>query len=257
MNRKKLAALLLAAVTGCGAFTGCSKKIAVDNGSEESATEAETTIMNPDSYQDIVMSDIDSAEESTEPLTYAELGEFVTPNAEDIDSDLGSYREATDGVKLYFNDDEFPKELLLTLDQYFTAFANNDYTLYTRCVYPDYLEKMNAYLEKEYQYDMKHSFATQCTNLATTANGPFKVTRIKMNVPKQYVEGEDNLEAYFKNFTDILGEGYYEQLKKDADKIYDGEFYLMAEDRMGNEQVLISAYEIICVEKDGRYYVFG
>ena len=252
MNKRKLAALILAAVMGCGIFTGCSKKIAVDNDAE-----TETTRVNPDSYQDVVMGDIESAEKSTEPLTYSDIGDFVTPAAEDLDGDLGSYREAADGVKLYFNDDEFPKELMLTLDQYFTSFAENDYTMYTRCVYPDYLDKMDEYLEKKYQYDMKKSFATQCTNLATTANGPFKVTRIKMDVPKQNVEGEDNLEAYFKNFTDILGEGYYEQLTKDADKIYDGEFYLMAEDRMGSEKVLISAYEIVCVQKDGRYYIFG
>ena len=39
--------------------------------------------------------------------------------------------------------------------------------------------------------------------------------------------------------------------------IYDGEFFVMAENRLGTEQMLISAYEIVFVEKDGRFYVFG
>lgn len=257
MNKMKLTALLLTAVMGCGIFAGCSKKLTVDSTDEDEVSETETTIMDAEAYQNVVISDIDSAERSDKPLEFEPVGKPVTPDADALDSDLGTYRESAGGVKLYFDEADFPEELMLTLEQYFESFANSDYTLYTRCAYPDYLDKMSEYLEKEYQYDMKKSFAAQCTNLATTANGNFKVTRIKMDVPQQYNEGKDNLEAYFDNFTDILGEGYYEKLKQDVDNIYDGEFYLMAENNTGNEKVLISAYEIVCAEKDGRYYIFG
>ncbi|MBR1824378.1 MAG: hypothetical protein IJ779_09125 [Ruminococcus sp.] len=263
MNKMKLTALLLSAVMGCGFLTGCGdKKITVSSTSESSEaetseTQEDTTRMDDSDYKEIVLKDIEFAERSDEPLEFGELGEEVTPNAEDQDGDLGSYRESSDGTKLYFNDDEFPAELVQTLEKYFISFAESDFTMYTRCAYPDYLDRMDKYLQDEYGYDIKNSFATQCSGLATTTNGKFKISRIKIDVPAQYQEDKDNLEAYFENFTDILGDDYYEKLKKDVDNIYDGEFYVMAEDRMGNETLLISAYEIVFVEKDGRYYVFG
>ena len=266
MNKMKLTALLLTAVIGCAFSAGCSdKKITVNStseGSEISDNSAENSVeestqMDFDSYQEIVMKDIESAERSDEPLEFTELGDEITPAADDKDGDLGSYRESAYGTKLYFNEDEFPSELMQTLEQYFISFSENDYTKYTRCTYPDYLDKMDEYLKKELQYDTKTSFATQCSNLATTTNGKFKISRLKLDTPQQYQEDKDNLEAYFENVKDMLGEDYYEQLKKDTDKIYDGEFYVMAEDRMGKESLLVSAYEIVLVEKDGRYYVFG
>lgn len=259
MNKMKLTALLLAAAMGCGVFTACGSKKSGSTSSEVSSDkEAVTEEFDSESYNDSIMKDIEKAEVSDEPLTLGSVGKEVTPKEEDDDGDLGSYRETDKGTKLYYSSEAFPDELMLTLEQYFNSFANADYTTYSRCAYPDYLEKMEAYLQKEHGYDMKTSFATQCTNLANNMGGKFKVTRIKMDVPQQYDEEKDNLHAYFDNFTDILGEGYYDKLVGEVDNVYDGEFYVMAEGgRSGSEKLLISAYEIIFVEKDGRYYVFG
>jgi len=258
----KLTALLLAAAMGCGVFTACGSKKNNSSSSEvssdsEAETEAETEAFDTESYKDIIMKDIEKAEASDEPLELGSIGEVVTPDEKDDDGDLGEYRVSDSGTKLYFNSEDFPDALMLTLEQYFNSFANNDYTAYSRCAYPDYVEKMEAYLQKEHGYDMKTSFAAQCTNLANNMNGKFKVTRIKMDVPAQYDETKDNLVGYFENFADILGEDYYENLLKEVDKVYDGEFYVMAEGHSGTESLLISAYEIVFVEKDGRYYVFG
>jgi len=261
MNKVKFTAIVLAAILGCGMLTGCSVKMEdssqTDASSAETATEAETTRMDVDSYNDHVLDDIKTAERSDEPLEFAPLGDTITPDANDIDGDLGSYRESVRGTKLYFDEKEFPPELMETLEQYFISFAENDYTMYTRCAYPDYLDKMEVFLSKEHGYDLKTSFASQCSNLATTTNGSFKVTRLKMDAAPQYDESKDNLTAYFERFKDILGDGYYDKLKKEVDNIYDGEFFVMAENRLGTEQMLISAYEIVFVEKDGRFYVFG
>ena len=264
MNNKKITALLLAAAMGCAVFTSCGDKkdksgsdSSSASSSEVSDAEKETETFDSDNYNDKIIKDLESAEASDEPLSYGSLGETITPAEDDDDSELGSYRVSDSGIKLYFDETEFPEELMLTLEQYFNSFANVDYNTYSRCSYPDYTEKMQVYLKKEFGYDMKNSFAAQCTNLANTMNGNFEITRIRLDVPPQYDETKDNLEAYFENFTDILGENYYEELRKGADKIYDGEFYVMAKGHSGTEQLLVSAYEIVMVEKDGRYYIFG
>lgn len=261
MNKMKLTALLLAAAMGCGVFTACGskkdKKSSSASSEASSDKEAETESFDTESYNDIIMNDIEKAESSDEAPSLGSLGDVVTPDEDDDEADLGEYRISDTGVKLYFDNTAFPEGLMLTLEKYFNSFATADYTTYSSCVYPDYLEKMEAYLQKEHNYDMKTSFAAQCTNLANNMNGKFKLTRIKMDVPERYDDSKDNLTAYFENFTDILGEDYYKNLTKEVDKVYDGEFYVMAEDQNGTENLLISAYEIVFVKKDGRYYVFG
>lgn len=261
MDKNKLTALLLAAAMSCGIFTACGDKNGKGSSDSSETTSAvseeEAATFDSESYKDIIMKDIEKAKESDKPLKFGTLGDLVTPDKDNEEADLGSYYSTENGIKLYFDKADFPEELMLTLEQYFCAFANADYTTYSRCVYPGYMEKMNEYLKKDFEYDIKESFAIQCSNLANITNGKFNVTRIKMDVPQQYDESKDNLEAYFERFTEILGEGYYEKLKKDVDKVYDGEFYVMGENRLGTESLLVSAYEIVMVEKDGRYYVFG
>lgn len=266
MNKKIITAILAAAMC-CGILTSCGDK--TEKGSSASGTSSEassdaektsdsdTEEFDKDAYIEKIKTDIDKAEPSDEPLEYGSIGKEEKPDEDADDADLGDYSTGDSGVKFYYDKSAFPDELMLTLEQYFHSFENADYTTYTRCSYPDYLEKMEEYLQKEYGYAMKDSFTTQCANLAGIANGEFKVTRIKVDVPQQYDPDKENLEAYFENFVDIFGEDYYEKLSKEADKVYDGEFYVMAENSTGAEQILVSAYEIVFVEKDGRFYVFG
>lgn len=262
MNKMKLTALLLAAAMGCGIFTACGdkKEKGGDSSSSSSVADessAETATYDAEGYKDIIMENIEKADNSDEPFKFGALSDVVTPPEDDDEADLGQYRQSESGVKYYFSETDYPADLMQTLEQYFTSFAEADYTAYSRCIYPEYRDKMDEFLKNDYEYDLKESFALQCTNLANTMNGKYSVTRLKMEVPAQYDESKDNLEAYFERFSEILGEDYYEKLVKDVDKVYDGEFYVMAKDRLGNESLLISAFEIVFVEKDGRYYVFG
>ena len=89
------------------------------------------------------------------------LSELVVPSADSDEANLGSYYLCDDGVKLYFNKDEFPEELALTFKKYFLSFGNNDYDTYLSCLYPSYAEEMEKYLQKEYSYDLKTSFSKQ------------------------------------------------------------------------------------------------
>ena len=66
-----------------------------------------------------------------------------------------------------------------------------------------------------------------------------------------------NIENFFGNYTDALGSDYYENLKKETDKIYDMDFYIMMKTEDGSEKLLVGDYEIIFAEKDGRFYTFG
>jgi hypothetical protein len=269
MNKLKLTALLLGTVMCFGTFAGCENKKndesdssavsdeSEDNASENEDTESETEAFDREGYNEKIMERIEKAKVADKAPVLGKIGKTVTPAGDEKEAELGAYHESDSGVKFYYNEEEFPEELMLTLEAYFNSFADADYTAYTSCAYPEYVEKMDEYLKKEFEYDMKTSFGTNCTNLAENMKGEFKVTRIKMDVPQQYEEDKDNLEAYFESFSDVLGEGYYEKLKKEVDKIYDGEFYIMASDEHGDESLLVSAYEIVFAEKDGRYYVFG
>ncbi len=280
MNKVRIASLLLSAVMCCSGFVSCDSKKNesssetpissetvknndnyIQNGMNALFEQEEEGAFDSDSCAARVLETLESSEKSDEPLTFGSIGEAVSPKEDDLDADLGDYRESENGIKLYFNEDEFPKELVQTLEQYFISLENADYSLYTRCVYPDYLEKMEAFLKKDYSYDMKTSFSNQCANLASIMNGSFRVSRIKIEPAEQYNAETPNLDMYFQNLEGLFGleQGkYYEETKNNSDNIYDAQFYVMAQGKdEETESLLVSGYEIVFVEKDGRYYIFG
>lgn len=116
---------------------------------------------------------------------------------------------------------------------------------------------MNKYLEEDFDHDLKTSFASQCASLADNVNGDFIVTRIKVEPAPQFEEGKDNIESYFSMLDDSFNKDYYSEVKAEADKFYDALFYVMVQDAYGDESLIISEYEIVFAEKDGRYYLFG
>ena len=279
MNKIRIASLLLTAVMSCQMLVSCgsqkekSPDINTGSSSSESSEDAPEHGMHPsfeqgnddtydsDACAERVLAELTDDERSDEPLSFAMLGDIVSPSAEDQDGDLGDYRETENGVKLYFEEDQFPKELMLTLEQYFLAIENADYSLYTRCTYPDYFDRMTNFLQTNYNYDMKTSFSKQCANLASLMNGSFKITRIKVEPAIEYQEGVDNLETYFGNLEslfEIEDGSFYDDIKKNCDNIYDATFYVMAKGKdEDHEDLIVSGYEIVFVEKDGRYYIFG
>lgn len=176
-------------------------------------------------------------------------GEFVTDPSE---PELGEYTVNENGRKLYYDPEEYDASLVEALEQYFVAFSERDYDTYLAMAQSDYVEKMQAYLEKDFGYDLKTSFETQCDNLEENAGGEFTVTRIKVEKPEA-----DGTESYLKDLGEIFEDDtFYDTVVANTDKLHDVIFYIMAESG-GEETLLISEFEIIFAEKDGKYYMFG
>ena len=175
----------------------------------------------------------------------------IEPDTGSEEYDLGSYYVSPSGIKLYFEPEEFPPELVLTLEKYFRSYAENDYDTYTSCVYPSYVEEMNKFLEKDYGYGLEKSFSNQCDSLNARMKGDFTITRIRL---ENY---EGDLAKFFESPSSCFGKDYYSEISGEVGKFYDAMFFIMAEDHDGHESSLISEYEIVFAEKDGKYYIFG
>ena len=142
MKITKITALISAAMLCFGTAAACkdkdSKKSSSSSQSESQPTLSENlsdTINQSVSgdnydksvYYDTVMQRVDGDEDSSEPFEFGKIGELVEPD-ESVpeEADLGSYHLSDDGVKLYYEEDEFPDELVLTLKEYFQAFSRSD-----------------------------------------------------------------------------------------------------------------------------------
>lgn len=184
-----------------------------------------------------------------------EVGEIITPDEKDKDYNLGEYRYSPDGTKLYFNDADYPKELILTLEKYFRSLAENDFEKFKSCLYPSYVDEMTAFLEKNYSYGLDKSFANQRENLTEKAGGEFKITRLRAE--KTADNTDDIVQEFFTSFNEIFEKDFYTEVKNDVDNFYYMTFYVMAENFENTEILLLSEYEIVFAEKDGVYYTFG
>ena len=184
-----------------------------------------------------------------------ELGEIITPDENDRDYDLGDYRYSHDGTKLYFNDDEYPKELILTLEKYFISFADNDFEKFKSCLYPAYIDNMTAFLEENYSYGLEESFKNQRESLTLKAGDDFKITRLR--IEKTDGDSTEFIEDFFASFDESFEKDFYDEVKNSTDNLYHITFYVMAENSEKEEVLLLSGYEIVVAEKDGVYYTFG
>lgn len=188
-------------------------------------------------------------------VAVGELGEIITPDENDKDYDLGEYRYSHDGTKLYFNDDEYPKELILTLEKYFESLAENDFEKFKSCLYPAYIDEMTAFLEENYSYGLDKSFQNQRENLTQKMGGDFKITRLRAE--KTAENTDETIEEFFTSFNETFEKDFYTEVKNDVDNFYHMTFYVMAENSENEEILLLSEYEIIFAEKDGVYYTLG
>ena len=278
------AAMCLMTAASCEHKSSSSQAAATAGGEETTAAEVQTdaaeatTEKSQDEAAEDIYQSIKDAQVSNDKPDTGTAGDLITPGEDDEEAKLGDYRVCEDGIKIYYDESEYPQELVLTLKEYFKSFAACSYTDYTKCVYPSYLEKMDAYLQKEYGYDLRKSFAKQCAGLESKSGGKYTISRVKIEphgksaaeeaatmeteegVVVQPVTENDpvkNIENFFGNYTDALGSDYYENLKKETDKIYDMDFYIMMKTEDGSEKLLVGDYEIIFAEKDGRFYTFG
>ena len=206
--------------------------------------------------------------------TVPTVGDIVEPSEDSEEYSLGSYRVASDGVKFYY-DEPITVELMFALDKYFTCFQNNDYDTYETLLYPDYKERYSAYLQEEYEYDLRHSFELSGQNLRAIMKsecaegdedgdeskytGDFTITRIKAEEP-ELDEGEtieDLKKKLFDYFYEVFDMDYYEYVKENSDDIEYVCFYIYAKGEDGEEHRLISGYDITFALVDGKYYAFG
>ncbi|MCR4890362.1 MAG: hypothetical protein K5979_14495 [Ruminococcus sp.] len=216
------------------------------------------------------------------------VGELVEPAEDSEEYQLGSYRVSSSGVKLYF-DDDVPEKLMVDLEEYFTSIQNSDFEAYKKTVYPDYAERFDEYLQKEYSYDLSTSFEHSHERLATimkneveehgdesvdktAITGDFKITRIKAEHPDLSEPANDlamvqettaqksldDLEKQaFDYFTEAFGMDYYEYVKENSDDIDCVSFYIFAEGEDGEEYLIVSELNLVFALKDGKYYTFG
>ena len=264
MNISKLTALAAAAVL---CMAGCSGRAEKSSSpASVAATTSAPPIGGPENsgenydsakYLEMIKERAEKAELDSEPLVLGSVGKLVSPESGAQDADLGDYRVSSSGVKLYYDEKLYPTELILTLEKYFTALSEADYNTYRKCIFPSYLDEMDKFLKKKYDYDVKTSFAKQCSNLADMAEGDVTVTRIKLEEAKNYYEDSDNLTKYFERLDDLFDTDYYKSVQDDSDRIIDACFYLMGRTAGGEERILVGEYEIVFAEKDGRYYTFG
>lgn len=218
----------------------------------------------------------------TSEVSVSENGvtDIITPAEDSEEASLGSYRISESGIKLYYEDSDFPAELILTLERYFTSFQNNDFELYKSCLFPDYVERYNKYLVENYsndekEYTLQNSFALQCENIRNYMiqeilgtyevpddnkyTGDFKVTRIRAEntelLEDETIEGLT--ENFFSYLNDVLNTDYYKYVSEQADSLRYFAFYVIAEGEDDKEHRIISGMDIVFAEKDGKYYTFG
>lgn len=186
------------------------------------------------------------------------VGELFTPEEDAVDSGLGSYRMSEYGTKLYYDDSVFSDKLALSLDKYFKSLHDEDYETYKSCLFPSYLNNMETYLQKDFEYGMDTSFANQCARLKAQSAENYTITRIKIDKPKTE-EGsteEDYFSSFFGKLGECFGTDYYQEVKDTTDNLYEVMFTIMAE-YDGAETIILSDMKIVVAEKDGVFYNFG
>lgn len=195
-------------------------------------------------------------ESSTAESSSTAVNDGVQPTTSEDEAELGEYVFSESGVKLYYDEAEFAEDvdvaaIVAALENYFVTYSEADYDAYLECIHPEYLKQMNDYLERDFGYGMETSFETQCENLKSNAGGDYTITRIKVEAP-----AEDGSEAYLTYLGELYGTDFYNTVKEDSDELHDLIFYVMVETE-GEEILLISEFEIVFAEKDGKYYAFG
>ena len=271
MKKLKLLAVLLAAVAGTQCLTGCSKKK-----SSSVPLYAETAVQTPtnapiggeelsgdnynaEQYEEKLVEYIEAMEIDDDALVLGSVGdELIYPEEGAVDYELGPYRLSSSGIKLYYNEEDIPQDLILTFEKYFAAFASADYNTYHKCLFPGYSEEMDAVAENtEGAYDIRSTFIKRCSELAGNMNGDFKITRIKLERNYPSDENTDIFEQYFQVYNNYFGKDYYSEIKEQSDEFIATTFYIMSENAYGQENMLLQEKKLAFAVKDGKYYTFG
>lgn len=237
MNKIKIIALALSAAIFTGCTAGCSKN----------------KVSDKNKSSDKISSDTNDPTETPSHVA----GELITPPEDSEEYDLGSYRISDSGIKLYYEDSEYPAELVTALEKYFTSFQTGDYAAYEECIYPLYVEYMQKFLQENYQYGLDESFNSQCENLNANMGGSFEVTRIKVEKPIEGQTEEVGADEFLNRLDGFFDDGFGDKVKAESDGLRYMTFSVMAKDSDGIESLLVEGFYILFAEKDGKYYTFG
>ncbi len=204
----------------------------------------------------------------TDAIPTSGVGELVVPAEDSEEASLGNYRISDSGIKLYYDDQKYSDDVILALEKYFLSFEHGDFDTYKSMLLPSYAEKMEAYLQENYNYGLEHSFESQCNNLKELAKGDdYTITRIRVTSLEDEAEetgtaepttdeNYDPFAGFFESLDNIFEIDYYEAVKKECDSMDILLFSVMT--KAGEEENLsISDYEIVFAEKNGNYYTFG
>ena len=257
-NTKILAVLLaVAAVTPC--LTGCGdKKKSSMPLYAETPSSTQPVVFDGESYANQLSEQVNAAEVSAGDLDIGSInGELVSPEEGSADYSLGDYRVSNDGIKLYYDETEFPQELVLTFAKYFESLQDGDYSTYYKTLFPEYITEMETVLATKENHTLKDSFVNQCVRVASITNGKFKITRIKLEKPAPREDGQDNVQGYFDRLNGYLEKDYYSIANEQSDNLIGACFYVMGEDASGKEGMILSEQNIVFAQKDGKYYTFG
>ncbi|MBR5682682.1 MAG: hypothetical protein IKW96_05285 [Ruminococcus sp.] len=257
-NTRILAALLAAAaVTSC--LTGCGdkKKSSMPLYAETPASNQAEGYNSAD-YASKLAEQVNAAEVSEGDLDLGSVnGELVSPEEGAADYKLGDYRVSSSGVKLYYDEAEFPQELVLTFEKYFESLQNGDYSTYYKTLFPEYVTEMEATLTAKEGHTLKDSFVNQCTRVADITQGDFKVTRIKLEKPVPREDGQDDAQSYFDMLNGYFEKDYYSVAREQSENLIPAIFYVMGETSQGQEIVILHDCKIVFAVKEGKYYTFG
>lgn len=259
MKNTKILAVLLAAASVTMCLTGCGKKKKSSMPLyAESPSSIEPTGFDSEAYANKLSEQVNAAEISEGDLELGSInGELVSPEEGAVDYDLGDYRVSSSGVKLYYDETEFPQELVLTFEKYFESLQDGDYSTYYKTLFPEYITEMEAALAAKGDHNLKDSFVNQCVRVADITKGDFKVTRIKLEKPAPREDGQDNVQGYFEMLNSYLEKDYYSIAREQSENLIDACFYVMGEGPNGQEGMILSAQKIVFAQKDGKYYTFG
>lgn len=250
MKKIRLIAAFTAAAMCFQVMTACGKK------SESSEEKKKTqTIISAGERSDDTIAAAESSDSQAAPTESSDG--WITPAEDSDEYELGVYRISDKGTKLYYDEETYPEELVLALERYFKCFEQKDYSTYCECVYPAYADKMEEFLQKEYGYGLDESFNGQCENLSGNMGGSFEITRIKAEKSEDFETEEEGVESYFKTLDETLGDGFAESIEGECDSFRHMRFYVMAKGPDGMESMLVSGFDIVFAEKDGKYYTFG
>jgi len=233
MKKSAIFSLILSAVLCAGSFAGCGKK--KDSSSSDEVKDSSVT----------------------ETTQSAGTGELIYPDEGTQEYELGAYRISDKGIKLYYEDAEYPKEIVSTLDNYFLSFQNGDFNEYKKYIFLSYIDTMEKKIQADYGYGLEQSFKSQCDSLNENMGGSFEITRIKVEPPLEIESEKVGADEFLDNLNEFFGNDYKTSVKADSDNLRYMTFSVMAKDTDGNESLLVSSFYILFAEKDGKYYTFG